>query len=366
MLHRSDTMTGTPTAEAGGSMATLDETLPRVRERIRQSRSSHINEQNTKAALIDPVLRALGWDVEDWEEVQREFRVQSGDNPVDYALVDRDTKKPLLFLEAKALGENLEDRKWAGQIMGYAHVAGVQWVVLTNGDEYRIYNAYAEGPVEDKIFRKAFVSDDVSEVEGTIVLLSKQSVKVNEIQKAWEIQVVDEKLREAVEALFVPTPDPAMVNLIRKRIPEFAAADIRAGLQRVGIRFEPSSGALPRHAEPLAEPAEARTTAARKVWETRRRQGEPEAEPGSPELASALSERHRRYLRFWEGLLARAREAGVTTHAGVSPSREYWLHTGAGRTGLGWEFMVSMRDGWAAVELYIDTKDKEENKRIFD
>jgi hypothetical protein len=52
------------------------------------------------------------------------------------------------------LGENLDDRRWAGQIMGYAHVAGVKWVVLTDGDEYRLYNAYAEGPVEDKIFRK--------------------------------------------------------------------------------------------------------------------------------------------------------------------------------------------------------------------
>jgi hypothetical protein len=25
-----------------------------------------------------------------------------------------------------------------------------------------------------------------------------------------------------------------------------------------------------------------------------------------------------------------------------------------------------MRDGWAAVDLYIDTQDREENKRIFD
>jgi hypothetical protein len=88
-------------------MATLEDTLRQLRERIRRSRSSHINEQNTKAALIDPILRALGWNVEDWEEVQREFRVQSGDNPVDYALTDRETKKALLFLEAKALNENL-------------------------------------------------------------------------------------------------------------------------------------------------------------------------------------------------------------------------------------------------------------------
>jgi len=322
-------------------MATLEDTLRQLRERIRRSRSSHINEQNTKAALIDPILRALGWDVEDWEEVQREFRVQSGDNPVDYALTDRETKKALLFLEAKALNENLEDRKWAGQIMGYAHVAGVKWVVLTNGDEYRIYNAYAEGPVEQKIFRKTCVTDEASEPGATLVLLSKQSVKVNEVEVAWQIQVVDQSLRSAVEELFVPTPDPALVNLIRKRIPDVPLADIRAGLQRVGIRFGSSLAPPPWQAKSLAKP--------------------DVREPEPP-----LTERHRRHLRFWGQLLDRAREAGVTTHARVSPGRFYWLYARAGKTGFGFVYVISIRHDWAAVELYIDTHDREENKHLFD
>jgi hypothetical protein len=75
------------------------------------------------------------------------------DNPVDYALMlDR---KPVLIVEAKGMRENLEDRRWAGQILGYAVVAGVEWVVLTNGDEYRIYNSHAPVPVQDKLFRTA-------------------------------------------------------------------------------------------------------------------------------------------------------------------------------------------------------------------
>ena len=45
-----------------------------------------LGEQDTKAALISPVLRALGWDVEDVEQVRHEYRHQSSDRPVDYAL----------------------------------------------------------------------------------------------------------------------------------------------------------------------------------------------------------------------------------------------------------------------------------------
>jgi predicted type IV restriction endonuclease len=81
--------------------------------------------------LAYPVLRALGWDVGNLEEVQQEYKRRPRDKPVDYALLLLRT--PRLFVEAKSLGQNLSDRRWANQIMGYATVAGVEWVVITNG-----------------------------------------------------------------------------------------------------------------------------------------------------------------------------------------------------------------------------------------
>lgn len=44
-----------------------------------------VGEQNTKAALIEPVLRASAWDVEYVAEVHREHSQRSMDAPVDYA-----------------------------------------------------------------------------------------------------------------------------------------------------------------------------------------------------------------------------------------------------------------------------------------
>lgn len=50
-------------------MAPLIETIQEVQRRIAQSRTKGLNEQNAKATLIDPVLRALGWDLENPDDV---------------------------------------------------------------------------------------------------------------------------------------------------------------------------------------------------------------------------------------------------------------------------------------------------------
>lgn len=52
---------------------------------------------------------------------------------MDYAL--KLLRRPRLFLEAKGLGEDMLDRKWIAQVLGYATVAGVEWCVLSDGDQ---------------------------------------------------------------------------------------------------------------------------------------------------------------------------------------------------------------------------------------
>lgn len=78
-----------------------------------------------------------------------------------------------------------------------------------------------------------------------------------------------------------------------------------------------------------------------------------------------LAERHVLRLRFWEQLLARAKEKGFILHASISPSKGNWIATGAGKVGLLYLYRVLL-DQKTAVELYIDTQSKEQNKYIFD
>jgi predicted type IV restriction endonuclease len=109
----------------------LLDTLKQCVERLDRYRrpSQRVGESNTKAGLIEPIIAALGWDVLDPDEVHREYRRRPADNPVDYALLL--SRTPRLFIEAKGLGENMSDPKWANQTISYAAVAGVEWVALT-------------------------------------------------------------------------------------------------------------------------------------------------------------------------------------------------------------------------------------------
>jgi predicted type IV restriction endonuclease len=217
--------------------------LVNVRSRIERHASQGLGEQDTKNAIIAPVLRALGCDLEDLEEVRLEYKVRRSDNPVDYALFLLRT--PRLFVEAKALGARLDDRKWASQIMSYATVAGVEWVVLTDGNEYQIYNSHAPVPVDQKLFRRVRVTSPTDRPEDTLSLLSKPMLSDNLIETLWKAHFVDRQVRAAVEALFSSDSDPAFIRLLRRKLPALAPAEIRAAIARTRIVLDLPSAPPP-------------------------------------------------------------------------------------------------------------------------
>lgn len=217
-------------------MAPLEATLVEIQNRISRYKTRQLNEQNTKATLIEPVLRELGWDVEDLEVVQREYKVKRRDKPVDYALFNE--REPALFVEAKALGLDLTDRKWASQIMGYASVAGVPWIVLTNGDEYRIYNAHATVPVEKKLFRTVSIKRDAVEAATVLALLDKSKLVESDLEHLWQAHYADQEVKAILADLFGSgVPDPSLVNLVKKKGRGLSAKDVRASLARVRVEM---------------------------------------------------------------------------------------------------------------------------------
>src|SRR5215211_3300976 len=217
----------------------LTSVLPKLRKRIKkiQNRNENIGEQNTKAALIDPLLAALGWEVEDIDEVSREYRRKPQDNPVDYALFM--LRSPRLFVEAKGLEKDLNDRRWISQILGYATVVGVEWCVLTNGDEYRLYNAHAPVDVEQKLFRVVRISDTAREeyTLDTLELLSKEKMGDNLLNVLWKAHFIDRHVSRALGEL-LQNDDASLIRSIRKRTPELTPSEIRESLKRADIRID--------------------------------------------------------------------------------------------------------------------------------
>ena len=76
-----------------------------------------------------------------------------------------------------------------------------------------------------------------------------------------------------------------------------------------------------------------------------------------------MAGRERQRYQFFEGLLEHAKSR-TQLHANISPSKGSWVSAGAGKTGLGFRYVVGMRS--ARVELYIDSEDGDNNQQYFE
>jgi hypothetical protein len=216
----------------------LRDVLKQCAERLdRFQRNPHrLGEQNTKASLISPIIEALGWDLRDPDEVSHEYRRNCTDNPVDYALLLLRT--PKLFIEAKGLGENLDVPRWANQTIAYATAAGVEWVALTDGMQWRIYNAHAPVPIEQKLFRAVRIDDPEQAVE-MLSLLSKDNMRDNRIDELWKGFFVDRQVHAELTSMFSGTePAAELVALLDRRLTRLTADEIRTSLIRARATFD--------------------------------------------------------------------------------------------------------------------------------
>lgn len=94
-------------------------------------------EEETKAKLITPFVQALGWDKFDNSEFQLEYTDGKTDRRVDYALFPPDKDSPAVLVEAKQFGTNLDEKE--PQIYDYLRTFAAEWGVLTNGEEFYLY-----------------------------------------------------------------------------------------------------------------------------------------------------------------------------------------------------------------------------------
>lgn len=83
------------------------------------------------------------------------------------------------------------------------------------------------------------------------------------------------------------------------------------------------------------------------------------------EAKKEMKERHVLRKQFWTTLLEQAKDK-TTLHSNITPGIYSWIGTGAGKSGLSFNYVISRNE--ARVELYIDRgkESHEENQRIFE
>ena len=125
----------------------LQATIKKLKDKIETHRPYLFgNEAAARQVLVDPLLLALGWDVSDPNQVKLEYPIKK--KKADYVLMSND--EPDAVIEAKSLGTQLDDETII-QAINYANMAGIQYMVITNGDDWVMYDVFSPKPIEERI-----------------------------------------------------------------------------------------------------------------------------------------------------------------------------------------------------------------------
>ena len=139
----------------------MDSAIRKIRKVIKEwnaAGEADWREDHTRYAVIDPIILALGWDTADPKVCHPEFP-RPFPRRVDYALfagadVDAIVKGlvvPDVIIESKTLRTDLDDG--VSQLRSYASTSPRMqegFAVLTNGDEWRIYDVSRSGRFPSK------------------------------------------------------------------------------------------------------------------------------------------------------------------------------------------------------------------------
>lgn len=124
----------------------LSDVLIQIQESAASNSSILIrNEAATRAVLVDPILRALGWDTANTSMVEVEKTY--GQVRADYALFDNNAI-PKIIVEAKALGTNFDQNKLKMALVNYAFNFKLSDVFLTDGIIWMHFDKFQPGQVE--------------------------------------------------------------------------------------------------------------------------------------------------------------------------------------------------------------------------
>ena len=137
-------------------LSNLSDVLSQIKDSAtRYQATLRKNEAATRAVLIDPVLRALGWDTANTYMVEVEKTLDQA--RVDYALYDNNATVRIV-IEAKSLSTNLSQPSFIMSLVNYAFTFQLQDIFLTDGIIWQHFTNFQPGNV--KVERTLNIADD--------------------------------------------------------------------------------------------------------------------------------------------------------------------------------------------------------------
>ncbi len=154
---------------------------------FREARDRGANESDTVMFIVKFFEEVLGYDSLKGE-ISKELAIK--DRYCDIALKIAGTVRILVECKAASIKGLIE--KHIEQAENYASRAGINWVVLTNGIEWKLFHlSYAEGEgiTHDLAFEANLIEQVESDPEivwGKLSLLSRESVEKDSLAEYWQ------------------------------------------------------------------------------------------------------------------------------------------------------------------------------------
>lgn len=144
-----------------------------------------INESDTVTIITDILADVFGF--EKFDHITSEYAIKK--TFCDLAIkIDGKLK---LLVECKAIGMNLKN-DFVKQATNYAANEGIEWVVLTNGVEWQIYNIVFSQPIENKLIAKFNLTNIDTKNESDLALLCCISIEAFKKNAKYTLQDLKE------------------------------------------------------------------------------------------------------------------------------------------------------------------------------
>lgn len=206
-------------------MNNLNDTLVSTTGKIKKFRSLYEqNEQAVRDQIVNPLLRNLGWDPENPEEVQPNISTEEG--VPDYTLIKNGNK--MLFIEAKRLGIDIEQQEIIRQLAKYCFGEGIKYGVLTNGIVWVLFRSFEEGTTltERIVWKVDLEGEELGSVVRKLSTISRDNVEQIEIlvKKVSILSEIWTSLLEEPEDM-IKGLIPIVKNLILESYPTYQFDD---------------------------------------------------------------------------------------------------------------------------------------------
>ena len=136
---------------------------------VKSALDRDVNESDTVTIVKDLMAETLGYDK--YSEITSEYEIRG--TYCDLAIkIDEEVK---FIIEVKAAGIDLKDNH-KKQAVDYAANKGIEWVILTNSVEWKIYKVIFEKPVDAHLVHKMSLIDFNAKSSGDLnfIICSEQ------------------------------------------------------------------------------------------------------------------------------------------------------------------------------------------------